>query len=99
MVLDGAYGDGSRSACVTRASSDWSMSNRPVHRPSGDWYPPSGIPAPTVVDIVGDERPEIVAALPGGKVYAVGPDGNRLWTASMRRAARRRSPRRWSRPT
>ena len=30
------------------------MSNRPVHRPDGDWYPPSGIPAPTVVDILGD---------------------------------------------
>ncbi len=57
------------------------MSNRPVHRPSGDWYPPSGIPAPTVVDLTGDGRPEIIAALPGGKVYAVGPDGHRLWTA------------------
>ena len=34
-----------------------------------------------MVDIVGDDRPEIVAALPGGKVYAVGPDGRRLWTA------------------
>ena len=40
----------------------------------------SGIPAPTVVDLTGDGRPEIVAALPGGKVYAVGPDGRRLWT-------------------
>ena len=32
-----------------------------------------------MVDIVGDDRPEIIAALPGGKVYAVGPDGHRLW--------------------
>ena len=32
------------------------------------------------MDIAGDGRPEIVSALPGGKVYAVGPDGRRLWT-------------------
>ena len=81
MVLDGAYGDGSRSARRHAGFETLPMSNRPVHRPSGDWYPPSGIPAPTLVDIVGDDRPEIVAALPGGKVYAVGPDGRRLWTA------------------
>ena len=82
MVLDGAYGDGSRSARRHAGFETLPMSNRPVHRPSGDWYPPSGIPAPTLVDIVGDDRPEIVAALPGGKVYAVGPDGRRLWTSA-----------------
>ena len=81
MVLDGAYGDGSRSARRHAGFERLPLSNRPVDRPSGDWYPPTGIPAPTVVDIVGDGRPEIVAALPGGKVYAVGPDGRRLWTA------------------
>ena len=81
MVLDGAYGDGRRSARRHRGFETLPMSNQPVHRPSGDWYPPTGIPAPTVVDILGDDRPEIVAALPGGKVYAVGPDGDRLWTA------------------
>jgi hypothetical protein len=63
------------------------MSNHPVHRPDGDWYPPSGIPAPTVVDLLGDSRPEVVAALPGGKVYAVSPTGHRLW--SYRYAPRR----------
>jgi hypothetical protein len=81
MVLDGAYGDGSRSAMRHPGFERLPTSNRPVHRPSGDWYPPSGIPAPTVVDLTGDGRPEIVAALPGGRVYAVGPDGRRLWTA------------------
>ena len=81
MVLDGAYDDGSRSARRHAGFETLPMSNRPVHRPSGDWYPPSGIPAPTMVDLVGDDRPEIVAALPGGKVYAVGPDGRRLWAA------------------
>jgi len=82
MVLDGAYGDGRRSARRHPGFETLPMSNRPVHRPDGDWYPPSGIPAPTVVDLLGDDRPEIVAALPGGKVYAVGPDGRRLWTTA-----------------
>lgn len=79
MVLDGAYGDGSRSAMRHPGFEKLPMSNHPVHRPDGDWYPPSGIPAPTLVDLTGDGRPEIVAALPGGKVYAVGPDGQKLW--------------------
>jgi len=80
MVLDGAYGDGRRSARRHPGFEKLKMSNHPVYRPDGDWYPPSGIPAPTVVDLVGDSRPEIVAALPGGKVYAVGPTGHRLWS-------------------
>jgi hypothetical protein len=79
MALDGAYADGRRSARRHRGFEHLVMSNRPVHRPDGDWYPPSGIPAPTVVDILGDDRPEIVSALPGGGVYAVGPDGDLLW--------------------
>lgn len=80
MALDGAYGDGSRSARRHRGFEKLPLSNRPVHRPDGDWYPPTGIPAPTVVDIVGNKRPEIVAALPGGRVYAVGPTGRTLWS-------------------
>lgn len=80
MVLDGAYGNGGRSARRHRGFETLPMSNHPVHRPDGDWYPPTGIPAPTVVDLTGNARPEIVAALPGGKVYAVGPTGRRLWS-------------------
>ncbi len=80
MVLDGAYGNGSRSARRHPGFTTLPMSNRPVHRGGGDYYPPTGIPAPTVVDIRGDARPEIVSALPGGKVYAVGPGGAKLWT-------------------
>ncbi len=87
MVLDGAYGDGHRSARRHRGFATLPMSDHPVHRPDGDWYPPTGIPAPTVVDLVGDSRPEIVSAVPGGKVYAIGPNGHRLW--SYRYAPRR----------
>ncbi|MEZ5096449.1 MAG: VCBS repeat-containing protein [Nocardioides sp.] len=90
VALDGAYGIGSRSARRHRGFNTPFLSRKPAHRPSGDWYPPSGIPAPTVVDIRGDNRPEIVSAVPGGKVYAVGPDGNKLWsyTYAPRKAKR-----------
>lgn len=80
MALDGAYGHGRRSARRHHGFEKLPMSNHPVYRPNGDWYPPSGIPAPTMVDLVGDSRPEIVAALPGGKVYAVSPTGHKLWS-------------------
>jgi len=80
MVLDGAYGKGNRSARRHPGFKHLLVSNRPVHRPDGDWYPPTGIPAPTLVDLTGDGRPEIVAALPGGRVYAVRPGGRKLWT-------------------
>ena len=82
MVLDGAYGDGRRSARRHPGFEDLIVTPKPAYRPDGDWYPPSGIPAPTIVDLRGDSRPEIVAAVPGGKVYAVGPGGKRLWTYS-----------------
>ena len=53
-----------------------------------DYYPPSGIPAPTVVNIAGDRRPEIVAAVPDGYVYAIGPTGRRLWRYDYAHGAR-----------
>ena len=79
MVLDGAHGDGSRSARRHPGFTTLPLSGKPAVRPSGDWYPPSGIPAPTIVDIAGDPRPEIIASVPDGFVYAVGPTGRRLW--------------------
>jgi len=79
VVLDGAQGDGSRSARRHRGFERPPLSSKPAVRPDGDWYPPSGIPAPTVVNIVGDARPEIVAALPDGFVQAVSPSGRKLW--------------------
>ncbi|MDX6490150.1 MAG: hypothetical protein QOD43_395, partial [Gaiellaceae bacterium] len=60
---------------------------KPAVRGDGDWYPPSGIPAPAIVDIAGDRRPEIVASVPDGFVYAVGPGGKRLWRYDYARGA------------
>jgi hypothetical protein len=79
MVLDGAQRGGARSARRHRGFGTPPLSRRPAFRPDGDWYPPSGIPAPTVVDIAGGRGPEIVAAVPDGSVYAIGPTGRRLW--------------------
>ncbi len=52
------------------------LTRRPV---AVDDYPPTGIPAPTLVNLRGDRRPEIVAATPDGGVHAVSPTGRRLW--------------------
>jgi hypothetical protein len=79
MVLEGAHGDGSRSARRKAGFETLPMSDKPVVRPDGDYYPPSGMPTPTTVNIVGDARPEIVAPINDGYVYAIGPDGTRLW--------------------
>ena len=79
MVLDGAQDGGARSARRHRGFVTLPLSGKPAVRPDGDWYPPSGIPAPTIVDIAGDARPEIVASVPDGFVYAVAPTGKRLW--------------------
>ena len=79
MVLDGAQNGGVRSARRHRGFTNPPLSRKPAVRSGDDYYPPSGIPAPTVVDIAGDRRPEIVSAVPDGFVYAVGPTGRRLW--------------------
>ena len=79
MALDGAQRGGARSARRHKGFRTPPLSRKPAVRPDGDWYPPSGIPAPTVVNIRGDRRPEIVASIPDGAVYAVGPTGRRLW--------------------
>jgi hypothetical protein len=86
-VLDGAYGSGSRSARRHRGFRRLPLTGKPAVRPDGDWYPPSGIPAPTIVDLRGDRRPEIVASVPDGRVHAVGPDGRRLWSYDYARGA------------
>ncbi len=79
MVLEGAYGDGSRSARRKAGFETLPMSDKPAVRQAGDYYPPDGIPAPATVNIVGDSRPEIVVPVNDGYVYAFGADGARLW--------------------
>ena len=87
MVLDGAQGSGRRSARRHKGFRTPPLTGKPAVRPDGDWYPPSGIPAPSVVDIRGDRRPEIIASVPDGHVHAVGPGGKRLWRYDYARGA------------
>ena len=79
MVLDGAYGNGARSARRHQGFNRLPLTSKPAVRPDGDWYPPSGIPAPTLVNLRGNRRPEIVAPIPDGRIYAISPKGKRLW--------------------
>jgi VCBS repeat protein len=76
MVLQGAHGDGSRSAMRLPGWETLPRGERPVV--SGD-YPPVGVPAAATVDIQGDARPEIVASLNDGYLYAFDAGGARLW--------------------
>ena len=79
MVLEGGFGDGSRAARRLEGFEDLPFSDKPAVRAADDYYPPSAIPAPSTVNILGDAKPEIVAPINDGYVYAIGPDGKRLW--------------------
>jgi hypothetical protein len=87
MVLDGAQRGGVRSARRHKGFRTLPLTRKPTVRPDGDWYPPSGIPAPTIVDVRGSRRPEIVASTPDGAVYAVSPRGRKLWRHDFTRGA------------
>ncbi|MCC6557182.1 MAG: VCBS repeat-containing protein [Polyangiaceae bacterium] len=79
MVLEGNYGDGERAAMRLPGFEALPSSDKPAVRPDGDWYPPSGIPAPAIANVVGDARPEVVVSLNDGFVYCFSPDGQTLW--------------------
>ena len=77
MVLEGSYGDGRRSA---RRKTGWENLPRGSAPIDVDgWYPPSGVPATTIVNIMGDARPEIVVSLNDGYVYVFNATGQRIW--------------------
>ena len=88
MVLDGAYGNGSRSGRRHKGFNRLPLTSKPAVRPDGDWYPPSGIPAPSIVNLTGNRRPEIVAPIPDGFIYAISPKGKRLWRHNYARGRR-----------
>src|SRR5690606_16385067 len=81
VVLQGAYGDGSDSAMRLPGWESFPRGDAPI-RVDGD-YPPGGVPAPTIVDIQGDARPEIIASLNDGYVSAYDADANRLWRVDI----------------
>ena len=77
MVLDGTYGDGSRSAMRKAGWEQLPRGGQPISVPG--WYPPSGVPAPTTVNIQGDTRPEIVVSLNDGCIHAFDADAQEIW--------------------
>ncbi|MBI5580253.1 MAG: VCBS repeat-containing protein [Deltaproteobacteria bacterium] len=77
MVLEGAHGDGSRSAM---RKSGWETLPRGAAPISVDgWYPPNGIPAPTTLNIQGDSRPEIIVSLNDGFMHAFSAEAREIW--------------------
>jgi hypothetical protein len=77
MVLEGAHGNGSRSA---RRLAGWETLPRgETPMSDDDWYPPSGVPAAATVDIQDDSRPEIVVSLNDGFMYGFDAGANQLW--------------------
>ena len=79
MVLDGAQNAGARSARRHAGFETLPFTDKPAVRGANDYYPPDGVHAPVTVNILGDARPEIIASIPDGYVYAISPDGARLW--------------------
>ena len=77
MVLEGAHGDGSRSAMRKPGWETLPRGDTPIH--VDGWYPPGGVPAAAVVNVSGDDRPEIAVSLNDGYVYLFDADGDRLW--------------------
>lgn len=77
MVLEGAHGDGSRSAM---RKPGWEVLPRGEFPVQVDgWYPPGGVPAAAIIDIQGNEEPEIVISLNDGFIYCISAGGERLW--------------------
>jgi hypothetical protein len=91
MVLEGGYGDGSRSA---RRLAGWGdriddsnplpSTDYPLSREGHSYYPPPNPPSPTIVNILGDQRPEILFGGHDGYIYCISPEAKRLWRRDIR---------------
>jgi len=84
MVLQGSYGDGSQSARRLPAWEVLPSSDYPLPRGDRIWYPPRNPPSPTIVDILGDAKPEILYAAHDGYIYCTSAEANRLWRRDIR---------------
>ena len=83
MVLEGNYGDGSRSARRLSGWEELPSSDYPLSK-TLSWYPPANPPAPTIVNLSGDDRPEILYGAHDGYIYCTDADANRLWRRDIR---------------
>lgn len=87
MVLQGAYGDGQRSAMRMPGWENLPISASPPIRGDGDWYPPDGVPSPVIANILGDSHPELIASINDGGVYAYDHDAKLLWMYNYAKGA------------
>ncbi len=77
MVLEGNHGDGSRSAMRKAGWEVLPRGGTPIA--VNGWYPPNGVPAPTIVNIQGDAAPEIIVSLNDGFMHAFSADAEEIW--------------------
>jgi len=77
MVLEGDYGDGSRSAMRKAGWEILPRGDQPVQ--VDGWYPPGGVPAPTTADLDGDGRTEVIVSLNDRHVYCFDGEANLQW--------------------
>ena len=77
MVLEGAYGDGSRSAMRKAGWEDLPRGGVPMD--VDGWYPPAGVPAAAVVDLQGDAAKEIVVSLNDGFMTCFSAAAGMIW--------------------
>jgi hypothetical protein len=77
MVLEGAHGDGERAAM---RKPGWETLPRGLGVLNIDgWYPPTGVPAPAIVNLLGDSKLEIVVSLNDYRMHAFDASGVELW--------------------
>ncbi|MEA3548276.1 MAG: VCBS repeat-containing protein [Thermodesulfobacteriota bacterium] len=84
MVLQGSYGNEDRAA---RRLSGWEVlpsSGYPLNRGTRSWYPPRNPPAPTIVNISGDTKPEILYAAHDGYIYCTSATATEMWKLNIR---------------
>jgi hypothetical protein len=77
LALEGAHGDGSRSAMRKPGWETLPRGQWPIQVEG--WYPPAGVPAITALNLLGDAEPEVVVSLDDGFLYLFDAGGNRVW--------------------
>ncbi len=77
MVLEGAHGDGSLSGMRKAGWEVLPRGQTPIQ--VDGWYPPGGVPAAAIVNVQGDEKPEIIVSLNDGFVYLFSATGEMTW--------------------
>ena len=84
MVLEGNYGDGSRSAMRLSGWEQLPSSGYPQVRTDNGWYPPPNPVAAVTANLSGDSRPETLYAAHDGFLYCYSPDAELLWRYDFR---------------